>query len=64
MQNTKSIFKSKMFWANIIGGFLAFLAFIDPELIEVNPAIIIACQSFVNIILRYITTDAVSLSGE
>lgn len=60
---TKSIFVSKTFWFNILTIALAVISITDPGLIGISAKQMLWASGVINIILRFITTGAVSLLG-
>lgn len=71
--NTKSIFSSKTFWFNTISILISILTIINPDFLaayKLSPdsqKIVLTTIGFIigvgNIILRFLTSQAVSLSG-
>lgn len=64
MENTKSIFASKTFWVNAITILLAIFAITDPAAIGINPAHFLWAAGVLNIFLRYLTNQPVSITGK
>lgn len=60
---TKSIFASKMFWVNAITIALAVLAITNPDMLGINPAHVAWGAGVLNIFLRFLTNQPVSLTG-
>lgn len=68
---TKSIFASKTFWMNLISGLITLIGLINPELLSAigisDPAkfltIMGSVTALLNIILRFLTSQAVTLMG-
>lgn len=60
---TKPIYQSKTFWLNAITLVLAIIAITDPAAIGIKPETMLWVSSVLNIILRFVTTGAVSLIG-
>ena len=60
---TKSIFKSKTFWLNIVTFALAIFAITDPSAMGINPAQFAWVAAVLNIVLRFLTNKPVSLTG-
>lgn len=60
----KSIFKSKTFWFNVLTAAGSIITLVGGVLPPKDMQYIVALTSLVNIGLRMVTKDAVSLTGE
>ena len=60
---TKSIFASKVFWFNLLTIALAVISITDPSLIGVSAKQMLWASGVINIVLRFLTTGSVSLTG-
>ena len=60
---TKSIFASKVFWLNLLTIALAVISITDPSLIGVSAKQMLWASGVINIVLRFLTTGSVSLTG-
>lgn len=61
---TKSIFESKTLWANVIVMVITALTAIQGDLSEyVNPESVVFVLGVLNVFLRFITTQPVTLTG-
>lgn len=60
---TKSIFASKVFWFNLLTIALAIISITDPSLIGVSAKQMLWASGVINIVLRFLTTGSVSLTG-
>ena len=61
---TKSIFRSKTFWANLLGGVLVLLEYLDTIDLPGGGEAIATGLVLVNLALRYLTTQPVTVSGK
>lgn len=62
MEN-KSFLLSKTFWLNAITFALAIIGMTDPKLFNIDPKQILWISSVLNILLRFLTTGGISLTG-
>ena len=60
---TKSIFSSKVFWTNAIMLVLAIIGITDPAMLHMNPAHLAWIAGVLNIFLRFLTKQPVSVTG-
>lgn len=60
---TKSIFASKVFWFNLLTIALAIISITDPSLIGASAKQMLWASGVINIVLRFLTTGSVSLTG-
>ena len=60
---SKSILTSKTFWFNMLTIALAVITITDPSLIGVSAKQMLWASGVINIVLRFITSGAVSLTG-
>ena len=60
---SKSIFVSKTFWLNAITLAIAIIGITKPEILHINADTLLWITSVLNIILRYISSGAVSITG-
>lgn len=60
---TKSIFASKVFWFNLLTIALAIISITDPALIGISAKQMLWASGVINIVLRFLTTGSVSLTG-
>jgi hypothetical protein len=58
---TKSIFRSKTFWTNLIGGVVVLLEYVDTINIPGGGEAIATALVLANLVLRYLTTQPVAV---
>lgn len=61
---TKTIFASKTLWLNVLTITLAILSMTQPEMIGIPAETLLWLNGALNIVLRFMTTGAVSLTGQ
>lgn len=59
----KAIWQSKTFWLNAISIVLAILAITEPTLIPIDPKMLLWITAVLNIVLRFLTNQPVSVTG-
>ena len=60
---SKTIFVSKTFWVNILTVALAIISMTQPDMLGVKPEQLLWISGVINIVLRFISSGAVSLTG-
>jgi hypothetical protein len=61
---TKPIWQSKTFWLNVLVIAAAILAITDPTLIPIDPKWLVWMTGVLNILVRFLTNEPVSLTGK
>lgn len=61
---TKSIFRSKTFWLNVLGGLVVLLEYVDTLDVPGGGEAIATALVLANIALRYLTTQPVTVTGK
>jgi hypothetical protein len=60
----KPIWQSKTFWLNVLMIGAAILAITDPTLIPIDPKWLVWMTGVLNILVRFLTNEPVSLTGK
>jgi hypothetical protein len=60
---TKSLFKSKTFWVNLLGGIVTGAGLVSGIIPENKAPYVVAAGGIANILLRLVTSQGVTVTG-